>query len=68
MGSIAGANSDIPSLMGGYFNIVRNANERLGGNAIDMGVAAKFNDCIALGGFMELNFSVSQYTWKKSNC
>lgn len=55
-----------PWLIGGDFNIVHVANERLGGNPIDFNAASEFNDIISRSGLVEFNCLGSSFTWKKS--
>lgn len=57
------ASSDDAWLVGGDFNIVREPNERLGGNTIDFRAS---NDCIRKCGFMEFATMGSKFTWQKS--
>ncbi|KAM7491146.1 hypothetical protein LguiA_034067 [Lonicera macranthoides] len=61
-------NMGYPCIIGGDFNIVCFANERLGGNPIDFGAAGDLNDCVLECGLMDLDCTGSQFTWKKPNC
>lgn len=53
-------------LVGGDFNIVREAGERLGGNGIDFSAVNEFNDRVSQSGIMEFDIVGSKYTWQQS--
>ena len=61
------SSTSLPWILGGDFNIVRRAHERLGGRDIDFSAAVEFNDCINSCGLVEPNFVGSQFTWKRAN-
>lgn len=63
LGQLAATNG--PWLVGGDFNIVRRADERLGGREIDYAAAADFNDCITSCRLLEPSFVGSKYTCQK---
>lgn len=60
------ADTSLPWLIGGDFNIMRKAEEKLGENEIDFNGSAEFNDCLALCGLMEMAFTGNRFTWQKS--
>ncbi|KAL4379818.1 hypothetical protein GQ457_02G032950 [Hibiscus cannabinus] len=56
----------VPWVLGGVFNAINNAGDRMGGSIRRDGVCQKFGDFLESVGLQDLDFNGPKFTWKRS--